>query len=154
AGSRSVPAPGPAPDASLRLLTIRIVTPLDDPDRQGFHPVFQAGPLASPPHRHRRTGASRRTYLRVSRASPTPSGTIATPDLDVESLHRDALGIDAHNDTIVSNVRRGLVSLRGGLAPHLADLEGTITTLRDRLSGLELSWHGQVDLEKLRAGGI
>lgn len=73
---------------------------------------------------------------------------------DAASLHRDALVIDAHNDTIVSNIRRGRVSLRGGPAPHLAELEGTVSTLREPLSGLELSWHGQVDLEKLRAGGI
>jgi membrane dipeptidase len=74
------------------------------------------------------------------------------PPAEAEQLHRDALVIDAHNDTIVSNIRRGNLSLSG--RPALAALEGTVHNLRGPLPAEELPWHGQVDLPKLRAGGI
>jgi membrane dipeptidase len=73
---------------------------------------------------------------------------------DAEQLHREALVIDAHNDAIVSNLRMGNVSLGGGTVPYPEGLEGTVRALRGPLSTEELAWHGQVDLAKLRAGGV
>jgi membrane dipeptidase len=67
---------------------------------------------------------------------------------------RDALVIDSHNDTIVSQIRRGHRSITGRDAPHLADREGTVFLLRGPLEAEAYAWHGQVDLEKLSAGGI
>ena len=42
--------------------------------------------------------------------------------MDAEQLHRDALVIDSHNDSIVSQIRRGNVSITGGDSAHLARL--------------------------------
>src|ERR1041384_7561406 len=71
-----------------------------------------------------------------------------------ERLHQDALVIDAHNDTIVSHIRRGNLSITGREAPHLAGREGTVFLLRGPLEAEAYSWHGQIDLSKMRAGGI
>ena len=73
--------------------------------------------------------------------------------LDPTQLHRDALVIDGHNDTIVSNIRRGHLDLCGQADARLSRLEGTIHYLRGPLPAEEREWHGQVDLSKLRAGG-
>src|SRR5262249_38045689 len=75
------------------------------------------------------------------------------PDIAAE-LHRDALVIDAHNDTIVSNIRRGHRSLGGARDPRLAHLEGIVHLLRGPLPAEEREWHGQGDLPKLDAGGL
>ena len=40
-----------------------------------------------------------------------------TPDYDWQSLHRDALVIDSHNDTIVGLIRRDGQSMAGPDAP-------------------------------------
>ncbi len=70
------------------------------------------------------------------------------------ALHRDALVIDAHNDTIVSKIRLGNRSLAGEDTTCPAALDGTVSFLRGALPAEEREWHGQVDLPKLRAGGI
>ena len=44
-----------------------------------------------------------------------------TPDLDWQSLHRDALVIDSHNDTIVGLIRRDGQSMAGPDAPSRAE---------------------------------
>src|SRR6476659_3348763 len=71
-----------------------------------------------------------------------------------EQLHRDALVIDSHNDTIVSHIRRGNLSLAGGEAPHLARLDGTVKFLRGPLEREARAWSEQVSLPKLREGGV
>jgi membrane dipeptidase len=73
---------------------------------------------------------------------------------EVTAFCRDALVIDSHNDTIVSQIRRGHCSITGRDAPHLAQSEGTVFFLRGPLETEAYAWHGQVDLCKLRAGGI
>lgn len=70
------------------------------------------------------------------------------------ALHREALVIDTHNDAIVSQIRRGRVSISGREAPHLKRLEGTVWYLRGPLETEAYAWNGQVTLPKLRAGGI
>jgi membrane dipeptidase len=73
---------------------------------------------------------------------------------EVERLHRDALVIDSHNDSIVSHIRRGFLSITGRDAPHLAQLEGTVSFLRGPLETEAYAWHGQINLPKMRSGGI
>lgn len=74
--------------------------------------------------------------------------------MDPQTLHRDALVIDSHNDTIVSLIRRGNLSLRGEDAPHPHGHGGTIQLLRGPLEPEAYAWNGQVELPKLREGGI
>jgi membrane dipeptidase len=71
-----------------------------------------------------------------------------------EDLHRGALVIDSHNDAIVSLIRRGNQSVSGREAPHLVELDGTVSFLRERMGREELEWSGQIDLPKMRDGGI
>jgi membrane dipeptidase len=73
---------------------------------------------------------------------------------EVEQLHRDALVIDSHNDSIVSRIRRGNLSITGREAPHLAGRDGTVLFLRGPLETEAYAWNGQIDLPKMRAGGI
>ena len=70
---------------------------------------------------------------------------------EVEQLHRDALVIDSHNDSIVSRIRRGNLSITGREAPHLADRDGTVFFLRGPLETEAYAWNGQIDLPKMRA---
>jgi membrane dipeptidase len=69
-------------------------------------------------------------------------------------LHRDALVIDSHNDTIVSHIRRGNLSLSGREAPHLARLDGTVKFLRGPLEREARAWSEQISIPKMREGGI
>ncbi len=71
-----------------------------------------------------------------------------------DRLHQDALVIDSHNDAIVSLIRRGNLSLRGGDVPHPTGYSGTIELLRGPLEPAAYAWNGQVDLPKLRAGRV
>src|SRR5215212_4487778 len=73
---------------------------------------------------------------------------------DADALHQSALVIDSHNDVIVSLIRRGNRSITGRDAPHLADLDGTVSFLRGPLEREQYDWHGQLDLPTMRAGGI
>jgi membrane dipeptidase len=73
---------------------------------------------------------------------------------EAEQLHRDALVIDSHNDSIVSHIRRGHLSLTGQQKPHLTQLEGTVWFLRGPLETEAYAWHGQLSLPKMREGGI
>lgn len=74
--------------------------------------------------------------------------------MEPAELHRDALVIDSHNDAIVSLIRRGNQSITGREAPHLTRLDGTVKFLRGPLEREAYEWNGQVDLPKLRTGGI
>ncbi|HEU4753970.1 MAG TPA: dipeptidase [Armatimonadota bacterium] len=71
-----------------------------------------------------------------------------------EQLHREALVIDSHNDSIVSHIRRGGLSFTGRAKPELARRGGTVRFLRGPLETEAYAWNGQVDLPQLRAGGI
>lgn len=71
-----------------------------------------------------------------------------------ERLHQDALVIDSHNDSIVSHIRRGNLSITGRSAPALADLGGTVQYLRGPLEAEAGMWHGLLSLPQMRAGGI
>jgi membrane dipeptidase len=73
-----------------------------------------------------------------------------TPD----QLHRDTLVIDAHNDAIVSHIRRGHRSFSEGESAHLTHLGGTVHQLRGPLEASAYAWNGQVTFPKLRAGGV
>jgi membrane dipeptidase len=73
---------------------------------------------------------------------------------EVEQLHHDALVIDSHNDAIVSHIRRGCLSITGQDAPDLARLEGTVMYLRGPLETEAYAWNGQINLPKMKAGGI
>jgi membrane dipeptidase len=73
---------------------------------------------------------------------------------ELDELHRSTLVIDSHNDVIVSLIRRGNLSVSGREAPHLGGLDGTVSFLRGPLGREEYEWHGQIDLPKMRAGGI
>jgi len=73
---------------------------------------------------------------------------------EAEQLHREALVIDSHNDSIVSHIRRGNRSITEREAPHLKGREGTVWNLRGPLETEAYAWNGQVTLPKLRAGGI
>jgi membrane dipeptidase len=73
---------------------------------------------------------------------------------EIDRLHRDALVIDSHNDTIVSHIRRGNLSITGREAPHLAHRNGTVSYLRGPLESEAYAWNGQLNLPKMRSGGI
>lgn len=72
----------------------------------------------------------------------------------VQTLHRDALVIDSHNDSIVSHIRRGNLSLTGTEKPWLMERAGTVAYLRGPLEQMAYAWSEQLDLPKMRAGGI
>jgi membrane dipeptidase len=73
---------------------------------------------------------------------------------EVEQLHRDTLVIDSHNDSIVSRIRRGNLSITGRETPHLAGRDGTVLFLRGPLETEAYAWSGQIDLPQMQAGGI
>ena len=71
-----------------------------------------------------------------------------------KSLHREALVIDSHNDSIVSHIRRGNLSLTGKEKPELKSREGTVAYLRGPLEQQAYACSEQLDFPKMRAGGI
>ncbi len=73
---------------------------------------------------------------------------------EIAVFHHASLVIDAHNDTIISQIRRGNQSITGQPAPYLAARDGTVAFLRGPLETEAYAWNGQVDLPKLRAGGV
>jgi len=72
--------------------------------------------------------------------------------VDYERLHRDALVIDSHNDTIVAHIRRGGLSLARGKERAAEPPAGTIAFMRgyDDSDAAPL----QINLPKMRQGGI
>lgn len=73
--------------------------------------------------------------------------------MDYRALHRDALVIDSHNDTIVAHIRRRNLSLVRGPEGAGERYSGTIALLRgqeDPASAAPL----QINLLKMRQGGI
>lgn len=71
--------------------------------------------------------------------------------MDPLELHRDALVIDSHNDSIVAGVSSG--SGLGGAPPSHAG-NGTIAQLRGALHGPPKGGRTQLDLQRVREGGI
>ena len=75
-----------------------------------------------------------------------------TPDYDWQSLHRDALVIDSHNDTIVGLIRRDGQSMAGPDAPARPKPESLIGYLRGPVDTAEIPI--QSDLPAMREGGL
>lgn len=70
------------------------------------------------------------------------------------ALHRDALVVDAHNDSIVFHIRQGNTSMSDRPDPELARRDGLIRYLRGPLdTSLRLA-EPQVSFPKMRAGGL
>jgi membrane dipeptidase len=71
---------------------------------------------------------------------------------DPKELHKDALVIDSHNDTIVSHIRRGNRSLseKPGAKRH----HGTIAYLRGPLTPPSTDIDIQINFPKMKKGGI
>lgn len=78
----------------------------------------------------------------------------ALDSAEAAALHRDALVIDAHNDSIVSHIRRGNLSFTGRPKESLARLEGTVLNLRGPLEREAHAWHGQLSFPKMREGEV
>lgn len=72
--------------------------------------------------------------------------------INTQSIHNDALVIDSHNDTIVSHIRRGNLSLSGGKTHDFHS--GTVLSLRGPLDPPRSLMDIQIDFPKMRAGGI
>ena len=78
------------------------------------------------------------------------------PELDkrIAELHEQALVIDSHNDAIVAHIRRGNVSLADENARTPADPIGTIAYLRGAVPPEEDAIGIQLNIPKMRQGGI
>ena len=74
--------------------------------------------------------------------------------MDYEDLHKEAMVIDSHNDTIVAHIRRGNLSLELGQEGQNRRYSGTIAFLRgyeDPRPGADFI---QINFPKMREGGI
>ena len=69
-------------------------------------------------------------------------------------VHREALVIDSHNDTIVGHIRRGNISIAGRETPDRVRHDGTVTQLRGRLDTASQEAAIQINLPKMRQGGV
>ncbi len=69
-----------------------------------------------------------------------------------QSIHNDALVIDSHNDTIVSHIRRGNLSLSG--EGRGKGHSGTVAYFRGPLDQPASKMDVQIDFPKMRRGGI
>ncbi len=69
-------------------------------------------------------------------------------------LHSDSLVIDSHNDAIVAHIRRGNISLADDQVKNRAQKSGTISYLRGRVPPEEDSIGIQLNIPKMRQGGI
>ena len=75
-------------------------------------------------------------------------------DKRVLELHKQALVIDSHNDAIVAHIRRGNVSLADENVQNPMDPVGTIAYLRGRVPPEEEAIGIQLNIPKMRQGGI
>ena len=71
---------------------------------------------------------------------------------DAIRLHQDAVVIDSHNDTTVSHIRRGNLSLSGGGTGNGRD--GTVAYLRGRFDRGASADPVQINFPKMREGGV
>ena len=69
-------------------------------------------------------------------------------------IHRDSLVIDSHNDLIVAHIRRGNQSISDNPESDRIRHFGTVSFLRDSLSGGQRKQEIQANLSKVQAGGI
>jgi len=74
--------------------------------------------------------------------------------MDYRELHRNALIIDSHNDTIVAHIRRGNWSLERGQEGSETRSSGTIAFLRGHEEPREGAAPIQINLPKMREAGI
>lgn len=72
--------------------------------------------------------------------------------MDAAALHREALVIDSHNDSIVALIRRGNLGLDGGKRDDYLQRDGAVAYLRQFIQ--PLGEHTQLDLPKMRQGGL
>ena len=71
------------------------------------------------------------------------------------ALHRDAIVVDSHNDSIVLHIRLGNRSMSGEPDPVLAARDGIISYLRGPLPPVAgQPVEPQIDFPKMRAGGL
>src|SRR5436190_3994911 len=70
------------------------------------------------------------------------------------ALHREALVVDSHNDSIVLHIRQGNRSMSGEPDPALASRDGIIRYLRGPLDSAQRGVEPQIDFPKMRAGGV
>lgn len=78
---------------------------------------------------------------------------MASPQ-DSLTLHRSALVIDSHNDTIVSHIRRGNLGLDGRPTGDRDRRSGTVAFLRGVFDAATRQEEAQIDFPRMRAGGI
>src|SRR5512137_2671866 len=74
--------------------------------------------------------------------------------MDYRELHRQALVIDSHNDTIVAHIRRGNYSLEVGAAGAAERSSGVIAFLRGPEEPRPGADHIQINFPKMREAGI
>jgi membrane dipeptidase len=74
--------------------------------------------------------------------------------MDSSTLHRNALVIDSHNDTIVAHIRRGNLSLERGPEGSDTRSSGLIAFLRQHEDPREGAEEIQINFPKMRAAGI
>ena len=77
-----------------------------------------------------------------------------TLNTQVSELHEQALVIDSHNDAIVAHIRRGNVSLADENTQNTTDPLGTIAYLRGPVPPEEEVIGIQLNIPKMRQGGI
>ena len=70
------------------------------------------------------------------------------------ALHRQALVIDSHNDSIVYHIRQGNRSMSGQPDPVLAERAGIVRYLRGPLESRLQDAEPQLNWPKMRAGGL
>lgn len=75
-------------------------------------------------------------------------------DAHVSMLHEQSLVIDSHNDAIVAHIRRGNVSLADENVQNPTDAIGTIAYLRGPVPPEEEAIGIQLNIPKMRQGGI
>lgn len=75
-------------------------------------------------------------------------------ELRVRDLHQKSLVIDSHNDAIVAHIRRGNVSLADENATNPEQHNGTIAYLRGPVPPEEVAIGIQLNIPKMRQGGI
>ncbi|MBI3974181.1 MAG: membrane dipeptidase [Chloroflexi bacterium] len=84
----------------------------------------------------------------------TPMPPLPQISEEAATLHREALVIDSHNDSIVYHIRMGNRSMSGAPDDTLARRDGTIRYLRGPLDSAARCQEPQIDFPKMRAGGI
>ncbi len=69
-------------------------------------------------------------------------------------LHSESLVIDSHNDAIVAHIRRGNISLANDQVNNPIQKGGTISYLRGKVPPEEEKIGIQLNIPKMRQGGI